>query len=59
MCGSTPKPPTIREVPPPPSPVEVAKEVGITAEEAQEEKEPQGILKRFDIKLPASFQIPR
>ena len=61
MCGSQPKPPNVVKIPPPPAPAQGATEVTETVE--GEEKSEQGVnrqtLRRFDIRLPASFQIPR
>jgi hypothetical protein len=61
MCGKTPKPPSIREIPKPPAPAESAVRVRETAEattQAQAGASRQ-TMRRFDVRLPANFNIPR
>jgi len=61
MCGKTPKPPSIREIPPPPAPAETAVQVRQTMEQSEQAQmgAARQTLRRFDVRLPANFQIPR
>jgi len=61
MCGKTPRPPKVVEIPKPPAPTESAVRVQETA--AQSEQSRAGVarqtMRRFDLRLPSNFNIPR
>ena len=61
MCGKTPKPPSIREIPKPPAPAETAVRVQETAEASEQAQAgvARQTMRRFDVRLPANFDIPR
>jgi hypothetical protein len=61
MCGKTPKPPKVTTIVKDPEPTESAVRVQETA--AQTEQSRAGAtrqtMRRFDLKLPSNFDIPR
>ena len=61
MCGKTPKPPSLREIPKPPAPAESAVRVRETAEATTQAQAgaARQTMRRFDVRLPANFNIPR
>ncbi len=61
MCGKTPKPPSITEIPKPPAPAESAVRVQETAQQTEQAQlgAARQTMRRFDIRLPSNFNIPR
>lgn len=61
MCGKVPKPPSIREIPKPPAPAESAVRVQETAEATAQAQQgaARQTMRRFDVRLPSNFTIPR
>lgn len=61
MCGKTPEPPSIREIPKAPAPAESAVRVQETMEATERARAgaARQTMSRFDVRLPSNFDIPR